>query len=122
MLRVAGGVSLPVGGGSYWRVLPGAVVESALKRSETHAALYFHPYEFDPEQLRVGLLERPVGQAAGPRGVPLGEGEPRPEPAARVPAAGRAGVPAGELRAGDRYREEPIWRTYASTFREGELV
>ena len=55
VLPVFGSVSLPVGGGTYWRVLPRAVVESALKRSETHAALYFHPYEFDPERLRAGL-------------------------------------------------------------------
>lgn len=64
VLPVAGGVSLPVGGGTYWRVLPGAVVAGALRRSETHAALYFHPYEFDPEQLRPGL---PSGSSARQR-------------------------------------------------------
>ena len=50
-------MSLPVGGGTYWRVLPGAVVERALRRSEAPVALYFHPYEFDPERLRARLPE-----------------------------------------------------------------
>jgi polysaccharide deacetylase family protein (PEP-CTERM system associated) len=53
--QVVRGLSLPVGGGTYWRVLPRAVVQSALRKGEGHAALYFHPYEFDPEQLRARL-------------------------------------------------------------------
>ena len=47
---------LPLGGGSYWRLLPGRVVVRALqRRPDDMAALYFHPYEFDPKPLRVAL-------------------------------------------------------------------
>ena len=54
-LRFAG-KNLPVGGGGYFRLLPGAVTERALRaieRAGRPAALYFHPWEFDPEQPRV---------------------------------------------------------------------
>jgi len=61
VLPVARRLALPVGGGTYWRVLPGAGVESALRKSEAPVALYFHPYEFDPEQLRARL---PRGSSA----------------------------------------------------------
>jgi polysaccharide deacetylase family protein (PEP-CTERM system associated) len=46
---------LPVGGGAYWRVLPAAVIARALRGLIAEGALpalYFHPYEFDPEALR----------------------------------------------------------------------
>ena len=46
---------MPIGGGSYWRFLPAAVVESALERGEEAKALYFHPFEFDPGRLWVKL-------------------------------------------------------------------
>ena len=50
------GWSLPVGGGSYWRVLPGAVLQHALRRTGSDcASLYFHPYECDPQALRAPL-------------------------------------------------------------------
>ena len=55
VLPLARGRCLPLGGGSYWRVLPGVVLESALRRREETSALYFHPYEFDPERLRATL-------------------------------------------------------------------
>lgn len=48
--------NLPVGGGGYFRLLPGAVTELALRRLEKlgrPAALYLHPWEFDPDQPRV---------------------------------------------------------------------
>jgi peptidoglycan-N-acetylglucosamine deacetylase len=46
---------IPVGGGAYWRVLPAAVIARTLHRLIAEGAvpaLYFHPYEFDPEPLR----------------------------------------------------------------------
>jgi polysaccharide deacetylase family protein (PEP-CTERM system associated) len=55
--------TLPVGGGAYWRVLPAAVLSRALRTvaaSGPYPALYFHPYECDPEPLRVPLPEAPT--------------------------------------------------------------
>jgi polysaccharide deacetylase family protein (PEP-CTERM system associated) len=46
---------LPVGGGAYWRVLPAAVIARSLRgliAEGAAPALYFHPYEFDPEPLQ----------------------------------------------------------------------
>jgi polysaccharide deacetylase family protein (PEP-CTERM system associated) len=46
---------VPVGGGAYWRVLPTAVIARSLRgliAEGAAPALYFHPYEFDPEPLR----------------------------------------------------------------------
>jgi polysaccharide deacetylase family protein (PEP-CTERM system associated) len=54
----AGALSLPVGGGSYWRVLPAPILLHALQRlgqASGFPTLYFHPYEWDPEPLRVSL-------------------------------------------------------------------
>lgn len=48
-VRVAG-VNLPVAGGGYFRLLPGAVVRAAvrrLNRAGQPAILYVHPYELD---------------------------------------------------------------------------
>jgi polysaccharide deacetylase family protein (PEP-CTERM system associated) len=56
-----GRLVLPVGGGAYWRVLPSAVLRRALDDVSRQAALpvlYFHPYEFAPEPLRIGLPRR----------------------------------------------------------------
>ena len=53
-LPVAAG-RVPVGGGAYWRVLPAGVIARALRGLMAHGAmpaLYFHPYEFDPQPLR----------------------------------------------------------------------
>jgi polysaccharide deacetylase family protein (PEP-CTERM system associated) len=50
------GRNLPVGGGGYFRLLPGAVTRAAvahLERNGRPAALYLHPWELDPEQPRV---------------------------------------------------------------------
>jgi polysaccharide deacetylase family protein (PEP-CTERM system associated) len=50
------GRNLPVGGGGYFRLLPGAVTRAALRGLERRgrpAALYLHPWEFDPEQPRL---------------------------------------------------------------------
>ena len=40
--------ALPIGGGSYWRLLPVRVIERGLGE---FTVLYFHPYEFAPEPL-----------------------------------------------------------------------
>ena len=58
-LRVAG-LNLPMGGGGYFRQFPLWVTERALRQTATDcsppvAMLYFHPWEFDPEQTRLPL-------------------------------------------------------------------
>jgi len=55
------GRNLPVGGGGYFRLLPGWATRAAvarLERSGRPAAIYLHPWELDPAQPRVaaGLL------------------------------------------------------------------
>jgi peptidoglycan-N-acetylglucosamine deacetylase len=58
-VRPVAGLPVPLGGGSYWRVLPGRTVAHALVGGDgAAAALYFHPYEFDPEPLRLDLPRR----------------------------------------------------------------
>jgi len=45
---------VPVGGGAYWRLLPGSAIVRALS-AFPWPVLYFHPYEFDPLPLRAEL-------------------------------------------------------------------
>jgi polysaccharide deacetylase family protein (PEP-CTERM system associated) len=62
-----GPLRLPVGGGSYWRVLPPPALEACLRDSaqSTWLPLYFHPYECDERPLNLPLPERPTfGQRA----------------------------------------------------------
>ena len=50
------GRNLPVGGGGYFRLLPGALHRALMRSLERRGrcnALYFHPWEFDPDQPRV---------------------------------------------------------------------
>jgi polysaccharide deacetylase family protein (PEP-CTERM system associated) len=59
------GRPVPVGGGAYWRVLPASLLSRALgdaARDAPFPALYFHPYECDPEPLQV-----PLPDSAPPR-------------------------------------------------------
>jgi polysaccharide deacetylase family protein (PEP-CTERM system associated) len=54
------GVNVPVGGGGYFRLLPLSVLEWALSQVRRTGQppvtmLYFHPWEFDPEQRRLPL-------------------------------------------------------------------
>lgn len=52
-----GGRNWPVGGGGYFRLLPGACTRAAVRGKQRRgepAALYLHPWEFDPAQPRVG--------------------------------------------------------------------
>ena len=58
-LRVAG-QNLPIGGGGYFRLLPSWLLNLALRRWQRNPAngstmLYFHPWEFDPDQPRLPL-------------------------------------------------------------------
>ena len=48
-------VRVPVGGASYWGLLPTAVVLRGLERAGPLAGLYLHPHELDPEPLRAHL-------------------------------------------------------------------
>ncbi len=57
------GATVPVGGASYWAVLPNRAVVHGLGQAGQLAGLYLHPHEFDPNPLRVGL----------PPGAPIGQ-------------------------------------------------
>lgn len=48
-------ITLPVGGASYWSLLPTPVVLKGLAEAGQMAGLYLHPYELDPEPLRLGI-------------------------------------------------------------------
>jgi polysaccharide deacetylase family protein (PEP-CTERM system associated) len=55
-----GGVNVPVGGGGYFRLLPFHLMKMALSLSRRDplsgaTVLYFHPWEFDPDQPRLPL-------------------------------------------------------------------
>ena len=57
------GRAIPVGGGAYWRALPTALLRKALREvgnDNAYPVLYFHPYELDPQPLRVALPESPT--------------------------------------------------------------
>jgi polysaccharide deacetylase family protein (PEP-CTERM system associated) len=61
------GVNLPMGGGGYFRLFPRCCTEWAIRQTERHcwptvAMLYFHPWEFDPQQQRL-----PLGYLSGLR-------------------------------------------------------
>lgn len=53
------GVNLPVGGGGYFRLLPGRLVEAGIRRVNTAerrpVMFYFHPWELDHEQPRPSM-------------------------------------------------------------------
>ncbi len=50
-----GGIRIPVGGASYWQVLPTPAILKGLTEAGPLAGLYLHPNEFDPEPLRAHL-------------------------------------------------------------------
>ncbi|HEY1186109.1 MAG TPA: XrtA system polysaccharide deacetylase [Gemmata sp.] len=55
-----GGQNLPVAGGGYFRLFPLAVMRAGLRQAARAAApnvgmLYFHPWEFDPDQPKLPL-------------------------------------------------------------------
>lgn len=53
------GQNLPVAGGGYFRLLPAFLLERALRQlaqmPSAAGMLYFHPWEFDPDQPRLAL-------------------------------------------------------------------
>lgn len=51
------GAAIPVCGGGYFRMLPYTLIKSSLKQTIKNDSfvMYFHPWEFDPEQPKVGL-------------------------------------------------------------------
>jgi polysaccharide deacetylase family protein (PEP-CTERM system associated) len=58
------GVRIPVGGASYWELLPTPVLLRGLARAGDLGGLYLHPNELDPEPLRASL---PAGATAPQR-------------------------------------------------------
>jgi polysaccharide deacetylase family protein (PEP-CTERM system associated) len=50
-----GWATVPVGGASYWTVLPTRLVVKGLYEVGPLAGLYLHPYELDPQRLRAML-------------------------------------------------------------------
>src|SRR5437764_1432449 len=55
-----GRAHFPAGGGGYFRLLPSRIIEMALEQTHREccppvAMLYFHPWEFDPDQPRLPL-------------------------------------------------------------------
>ena len=55
-LAKLGPLSIPVGGGGYFRLYPGAMFRALARRARNNGGpvvLYLHPWEFDPEQPRV---------------------------------------------------------------------
>ncbi len=55
---------VPVGGASYWAVMPTKLIVEGLAQAGDYAALYLHPQELDPKPLRVGL---PAGSSSSQR-------------------------------------------------------
>ena len=59
--------NLPIGGGGYFRLLPGAVLERAIRSVTSHGEnvmLYFHPYEFAGSRLTLDRDALPTGPGA----------------------------------------------------------
>jgi polysaccharide deacetylase family protein (PEP-CTERM system associated) len=54
----SGGARLPVGGASYWGVMPTGLVLRGLARAGAMGGLYLHPHELDPQPLRARLSVR----------------------------------------------------------------
>lgn len=54
-----GGRAIPLGGGAYWRLLPAWLVRAGLLKAAGSGpqAIYTHPYECDPQRLRLQLPE-----------------------------------------------------------------
>jgi peptidoglycan-N-acetylglucosamine deacetylase len=50
-----GPATVPVGGASYWQVLPTRLILTGLAQAGPDAGLYLHPNELDPDPLRAAL-------------------------------------------------------------------
>jgi polysaccharide deacetylase family protein (PEP-CTERM system associated) len=63
--RIGGaGAKIPVGGASYWQLLPTPLLLKGLQRAGPLAGLYLHPNELDPDALHARL---PAGASGGQR-------------------------------------------------------
>jgi polysaccharide deacetylase family protein (PEP-CTERM system associated) len=96
------GIRIPVGGPSYWQLLPTPMLLEGLERAGPLAGLYLHPYELDPEPLRALL---PAGATAQQRAQARLREAQRNGARRRAPAVLRAIarrfelIPYGEARA-----------------------
>lgn len=50
-----GGACVPVGGASYWALMPSRLVLRGLDAAGELSGLYLHPHELDPQPLRIDL-------------------------------------------------------------------
>jgi len=73
-----GGLRLPVGGGGYFRLLPGWSLRYSLEKLDSEGAsfvIYCHPYEFNPDELKDTMsaipLYRRLHQGIGRKGFPV---------------------------------------------------
>jgi len=57
-----GRTKIPVGGASYWQVLPTPLILKGLTEAGPLAGLYLHPNELDPERLRASLPADATGK------------------------------------------------------------
>jgi polysaccharide deacetylase family protein (PEP-CTERM system associated) len=53
--RAGGALTVPVGGASYWQLLPTPILLKGLHGAGPLAGLYLHPNELDPDPLRADL-------------------------------------------------------------------
>ena len=95
-------VRLPVGGASYWSVIPTGLVLRGLRRAGPLAGLYLHPQELDPRPLRVPL---PVGTPPAQRARAALRSAQRNAARRRAPVVLRA--------IGERFRLIPYGEAYA---------
>ncbi len=65
--------TVPVGGASYWSVMPTLFVLGALRRAEPLAGLYLHPQELDPEPLRISLPDHAHASLRARAGLRAGQ-------------------------------------------------
>jgi polysaccharide deacetylase family protein (PEP-CTERM system associated) len=93
---------VPVGGASYWSVMPTSVVLRGLRQAGPLAGLYLHPQELDPEPLRV---PPPPGATRSWRARATLRSVQRNAARRRAPAVLRA--------IGDRFRLIPYGEAYA---------
>jgi polysaccharide deacetylase family protein (PEP-CTERM system associated) len=64
------GRPVPIGGGTYWRVLPLSFIVKGLRDQATGGGLptlYFHPYEFQPDRVRLEFEPTSARQRAKAR-------------------------------------------------------
>jgi len=93
---------VPVGGASYWSVMPSSLVLRGLRQAGPLAGLYLHPQELDPEPLRIPL---PPGATRAQRARATLRSAQRNATRRRAPAVLRA--------IGEHFRLIPYGEAYA---------